>query len=118
MLDDVLLLYPGTKKPLPGDGDKEDPIDLVLLLRLPFTGAGTVVFVFGIAPVGLEGSTFSVFFSSTLVSFLLGEAEGAGPHRKPFLILFFFLVMLGWLLFSEGKRGRGWTIVSAFQCFN
>jgi len=55
MLDDVLLLYPGTKKPLPGDGDKEDPIDLVRLLRFPLTGAGTEVFVFGIAPVALEG---------------------------------------------------------------
>ena len=56
MLDDVLLVYPGTKKPLPGDGDKDDPIDLVLLLRLPLTGAGTVL-VFGIAPVavGFEG---------------------------------------------------------------
>ena len=88
MLEDVLLVNPGTKKPRPGDGDKEDPIDLVLLLRLPGTGAATV-FVFGMAPVGLEGSTFSVFFSSTfLVSFLLGEAVGGGPHRKPFLILF------------------------------
>ena len=90
MLDDVLLVYPGTKKPLPGDGDKEDPIDLVLRLRLPLTGAAIVVLVFGIAPVALEGSTFSVFFSSSLVSFLLGEADGAGPQRKPFLILFCF----------------------------
>jgi len=35
MLEEELLLKPGTKKPLPGDGDKDDPIDLVLLLLLP-----------------------------------------------------------------------------------
>ena len=109
MLDDVLLVNPGTKKPRPGDGDKEEPSDLVLLLRLPGTGAATVL-VFGMAPVGLEGSTFSVFSSTFLVSFLLGEAVGGGPHRKPFLILFVVFLTKSLVLVMNYWRGviAGW----------
>ena len=82
MLEEELLLKPGTKNPLPGDGDKDDPIDLVLRLLLPWTGAELVL---GAAAPSWEGSAVSAFFSSGLLSFLAGE----GPHRNPFLILLF-----------------------------
>merc|ERR1719220_1459440 len=73
---------PGTKNPLPGDGDKEVPVLLVLLLLffpastlIGLASSATTGFTFGTAPVS--------FFTSSLTSSFLAT----GPLRNPFRIL-------------------------------
>ena len=75
------LEKPGTKKPLPGEGERDVPMLLVLLLLFfpvsTFTGLAASGFTLGTAPVS--------FFSSSSLTGSSGFLA-TGPFKNPFLM--------------------------------